>query len=132
MIFSSLIFKENHVFTEEKDNSSNKVAIVEAELDVTDVDDIGNLVGLNRLMFINEECRNLRVVVDQGRSQNLKQGPQDFIKTFCVDDVMVTSQLMTPYRKINIASKKIINYCVSSPSNHYCCQINIIAREFRL
>ena len=76
MIFSSLIFKENHVFTEEKDNSSNKVAIV----------------------------------VDQGRSQNLKQGPQDFIKTFCVDDVTVTSQLMTPYRKINIASKKIINY----------------------
>ena len=68
MIFSSLIFEENHVFTEGKDNSSNKVAIVEAELDVTDMDDIGNLVGLNRLMFINEECRNLRVVVDQGRS----------------------------------------------------------------
>ena len=110
MIFSSLIFEENHVFTEGKDNSSNKVAIVEAELDVTDMDDIGNLVGLTRLMFINEECRNLRVVVDQGRSQNLKQGPQDFIKTFCVDDVTVTSQLMTPYRKINIASKKIINY----------------------
>ena len=49
MIFSSLIFEENHVFTEGKDNSSNKVAIVEAELDVTDMDDIGNLVGLNRL-----------------------------------------------------------------------------------
>ena len=27
----------------------------------------------------------------QGRSQNLKQVPQNFIKTFCVDDVKLTT-----------------------------------------
>ena len=35
---------------------------------------------------------------------------------------------MKSYRKINIASEKIINYRVTSPSNH-CCQINIRAQE---
>ena len=47
----------------------------------------------------------------------------------CVDDVTLTSQLMTSYRKINIASEKIINSRVFSRSNHHCCQINIIVRE---
>ena len=59
----------------------------------------------------------------QGRSQNLKHVPQNFIKTFNVDDVTVTYHLMTSYRKINIASEKIINYRVTSPSNDHCCQI---------
>ena len=39
------------------------------------------------------------------RSQNLKQDPQNFMKAFNVDDVTLTSQLMTSYRKINIAYK---------------------------
>ena len=66
----------------------------------------------------------------QGRSQNLKQVPQNFMKTFNVGGVTLTSQLMTSYsKKINMASEKIINYEVTSPSNHRCCQINIIVWE---
>ena len=47
-------------------NLSNKVAIVEEELDGIDKDGIGNSMDLPRLMFINEECGNLKVVVDGG------------------------------------------------------------------
>ena len=46
---SSLILKENRVFIEEEDNPSDKVVIVEEDLD-----GIGNLVDLPRLIFINE------------------------------------------------------------------------------
>ena len=53
---SSFIFKENHVFIEEEENLSNKVAMVEEELDGIDMDDIGNLMDLPRLMLINVEC----------------------------------------------------------------------------
>ena len=61
-------------------------------------------------------------------SQNLKQVPQNFMKFVHVDDVTLTSQLTTPYRKINNAIENITNYRVTSPSN-YCCQISIIVRE---
>ena len=64
----------------------------------------------------------------QGRSQNLKQVPQNFIKAFNIDDVKLTSQLMTSYKKINMASEKIINCRVTSPRNH-CCQINFDVLE---
>ena len=50
---SSLIFKENHVFTEEKNNPSDKPVTIE-ELD-----------GI-KLMFINEEFGILKVVIDGG------------------------------------------------------------------
>ena len=46
MIRSSFIFKENHVFLEEKDNPSEKVVIVEEELDGIDIDGVGNLLNL--------------------------------------------------------------------------------------
>ena len=65
----------------------------------------------------------------QGHSQNLKQVPQNFTKNVCIDDVTLTFQLMTSYRKIHVAGKKIINYRVSSPSNHDYCQINIRVPE---
>ena len=35
---------------------------------------------------------------------------------------------MASYRKINIASEKVVNYRVTSPSNHFC-QIRIVAGE---
>ena len=63
MKHSSFIFKENHVFIEEEDNRSDKVATVEEELDGFDIVGIGKVVGLPRLMFIVEECWNLIVVV---------------------------------------------------------------------
>ena len=51
---SSFVFKENQLFNEE-DNRSDKDVMVEEELDGIDVDGIGNLVDLPRLMFIDEE-----------------------------------------------------------------------------
>ena len=55
MRLSNFIFKENHVFIEEEDNPSDKVDMVEEELDGTYINGIGNLVDLHRLMFIDED-----------------------------------------------------------------------------
>ena len=65
----------------------------------------------------------------QGCSENLKQVPQNFMKTFNVEYVTLTAHLMTSYKKINIASIKIINYRATSPDNHHYCQINIIVTQ---
>ena len=54
---SSFIFKENCIFIEE-DKSSDKVVIIEKE-----IDGIRNLVDLPRLMLLNEECGNLQLVM---------------------------------------------------------------------
>ena len=54
----------------------------------------------------------------QGHTENLKQIPQNFMKVFKVDDVSQRSHLMSSYRKINIASEKVINYRGTSLSNH--------------
>ena len=40
--------------------------IVKEELDGTDIHDIGDLEDLLRIMFIHEECGNLKVFVDGG------------------------------------------------------------------
>ena len=50
------------------------------------------------------------------------------MKVFNFDDVTLTSQLITSYRKINMASQKIIDYRDTSPSNQSC-QISFIVRE---
>ena len=42
-----------------KSNPSEKNVIVEEKIDCIDVDDIGNLEDSHRLVFIDEECRNL-------------------------------------------------------------------------
>ena len=49
---SSFICEKSHVFIKE-DNPSDKVVTVEKELDAAEVDNIGNLVDLPMLMFIN-------------------------------------------------------------------------------
>ena len=61
---SSFIFKENQVFIEDEDNPSDKVVMVEEELDGIDIDGIENVVDLPRLMLIKEKCGNLKDVVD--------------------------------------------------------------------
>ena len=63
-----------------------------------------------------------------GGRQNLKQVPHNFIKVFYVDDVTLSSYIMTSKRKVNIASETIRNYRVSSSSN-LLCQIYILAGE---
>ena len=40
--------------------------IVKEELDGIDIDNIGNLVDLLRVVFIHEECGNLTVFADGG------------------------------------------------------------------
>ena len=40
--------------------------MVKEELDDIDIDDIENLEDLLRIVFINEECGNLKVFVDGG------------------------------------------------------------------
>ena len=46
--------------------SSNKVNTVEEEQDGINITGIGNLMDLPKLMFIDEECGNLKVVIDGG------------------------------------------------------------------
>ena len=77
----------------------------------------------------NEFVNFVYTELTQECGQNLKQVPQNFVRTFNVEDVTLTSHLMTSYRRINIASEKNINYRVTSPSSHHCCKINIIVRE---
>ena len=49
---SSFIFKEHHVLIE-KDNPSEKIVLIEEDLDGIDRDDIVNLEDLLRLVLIN-------------------------------------------------------------------------------
>ena len=65
---SSFIFKENRVLIEEEDNPSYNAVIVEEE-----IDGIGNLVDLPRVMFIDEEC-------GQGQMQGLPLLPMQHPK----------------------------------------------------
>ena len=74
---SCFIFKENHVLII-KDNPSEKVALVEKELNGTDRDSSGNLGNSLRLDLINEKCFNPNVVVageELSRSINQKKKP---------------------------------------------------------
>ena len=63
--FSSFLFKKNHGFIQEG-IASEKVVIVEEEVDGADIDDIVNLENPSKLEFIDEECGNLIVVVNDG------------------------------------------------------------------
>ena len=49
-----------------REKSSNKVNTVEEEQDGINITGIGNLMDLPKLMFTDEECGNLKVVVDGG------------------------------------------------------------------
>ena len=60
-----LVFKENRILIEE-DNPSEKILMVKEELDRIDRDGIRNLEDLLRLVLINEECWNSKVVLDSG------------------------------------------------------------------
>ena len=39
-------------------------SMVEKKLDCIDIDNIGNLEDLLRVVFIDEDCRNLKVVIN--------------------------------------------------------------------
>ena len=70
---SSFIFKKNHGFIQEG-NPSEKVVIVEEELNGLNTDDIENLKDSLRFVFIDEEFENLIVVNDGGKvTRNINQ-----------------------------------------------------------
>ena len=72
-IFQVLFSKKNHCFIE-KSNPSEKNVIVEEELDCIDIDDIGHLGDSPRLVYFDEECRNLIVVNDGAElTRNINQ-----------------------------------------------------------
>ena len=61
LYFSNFIFKGNHAFNQ-KDNPTQKVVIIEKELDDIDTVDIVNLEDLRELVIIDEECGNPKAV----------------------------------------------------------------------
>ena len=76
--------KSRHVLIEDEIPQSNKVVTVEEELDGIDIDDIGKLLDLPRLMFIDEECGNLKVVLDGGEyaRNNDKKRKSEFLQAY--------------------------------------------------
>ena len=76
--FSSFTLQKktkNNTASLKKTTPQKKVVIAEVKLDGIDTNDTGNLKGLLRLTFINEECENLKVFNDRSeltRSINQK------------------------------------------------------------
>ena len=65
MRHSSFIFEENHVFIEEGNPQTILMQLRKNKMEF-DIDGIGNVMDLPKLMFIDEEYGNLKVVVDGG------------------------------------------------------------------
>ena len=87
--FSSFILNQGFIG---EDDLSEKVVIVEEELNRVDIDDIGNLENLPRFVFIDEECGNLKVVNDGGKlSSNINQKKKADVSQYPVDVHSVTN-----------------------------------------
>ena len=70
---SIIIFEENYVFIEEGNPQTKLIQLRKNKMELKD--GIGNLMDFPRLLFIDEECGNLKVVVDGGeftRNDNRK------------------------------------------------------------
>ena len=69
--------------------------IVKEELDYIDIDDIGNLEDLLRIVFLHEEFGNLKVFVDDGElTRNIKSVNQYFFNKhvkYCESVSMIIS-----------------------------------------
>ena len=83
--FSSFTFKKKPGLIEE-DNRSKKVVIVGEELNVIDIDDIGHLEELPRLVLIDKE-RGKPKVVNDGRelTRNIYQKKKGDVLQYHVD-----------------------------------------------
>ena len=73
-----------------KDNPSENIVIVKEELDGIDIRDIGNFEDLLRIVFIHEECGNLKVFVDGGEltGKLTKRRSQPFYKLIDVHSMV--------------------------------------------
>ena len=81
MFYFSIIIFKNITVSLKKATLQKKNVIVEKELDWIDIDDIGNLVDSPRLVFIDEEYRDLIVVNDGGElTENISQKKADVLQ----------------------------------------------------
>ena len=127
---SSFIFKENHVFIEEN-NPSDKVVTADEELDAIDIDGIGNLVDLPRLMFINEKCTNLNVVVNSGwftKSNNRKRKSRSsYPEVFLVKGVLkMCSKFTVEHSCRSTISIKLQSNVIEITLQHGCSPVNVL------
>ena len=90
--FSSFICKEF-----EKHNPLEAIVIVKEELGSIDIDDIGNLEDLLRIVFIHEKCENLKVslTVESLLKILTKRRSQAFYKLINVHSVINVIPLRT-------------------------------------
>ena len=76
--FSRFFKKRNHGFIE-RDNLSEKFFLVDKQ-NGTDIHDTRNLKDLPRLVLIDEECGNLKLVNDNGEfTRNINQKKSDIL-----------------------------------------------------
>ena len=127
---SSFIFKENHVFIEEN-NPSDKVVTADEELDAIDIDGIGNLVDLPRLIFINEKCTNLNVVVNSGwftKSNNRKRKSRSsYPEVFLVKGVLkMCSKFTVEHSCRSTISIKLQSNVIEITLQHGCSPVNVL------
>ena len=127
---SSFIFKENHVFIEEN-NLSDKVVTADEELDAIDIDGIGNLVDLPRLMFINEKCTNLNVVVNSGwftKNNNRKRKSRSsYPEVFLVKGVLkMCSKFTVEHSCRSTISIKLQSNVIEITLQHGCSPVNVL------
>ena len=91
-----------------KHNPSEKIVIVKEELDGIDRDDIGNLEGLLRIVFIHEECGNLKVSLTLESLLEIltKRRSQAFYKLIDVHSVInIIGESISSIRMWNIVNK---------------------------
>ena len=115
LYFSSFVFKKCHGFIE-ADKPSEKVVIAEEELNHFDIDGIENLEGFPRLVFVNEECGNLKVVNDGGeltgyinqeKKSDISQQPVD---VHSVTNVGESISSISMYNIVNQLGKRNFSY----------------------
>ena len=103
----------------------------EEELDAIDIDGIGNLVDLPRLMFINEKCRNLKVVVDSGwftRNNNRKRKSRSsYPEVSLVKGVLkICSKFTGEHSCRSMISIKLQSNVIEITLQHGCSPVNLL------
>ena len=82
---SSFIFKANHVFIENQDNPSEKVVTDEEKLDGIDIDGIGNLEDLPRIVFISAGILSYSLM-EESLNQRLYKSVDVHFMTYVIDE----------------------------------------------
>ena len=110
--------KKNHGFIEE-DKPSEKVVIVEEELNRFDIDDIKNQQDLPRFVLIDEDCENLNLNggeltrnINQRKKSDVSQQPVDVQFVENVDESifsMIMYNIVNQLGKSNFSRGSVVN-----------------------